>query len=137
MNPRQVLDQRDDVQILDVRETDEWAGGHIEGAHHIPMNDVPARLAEIDRDRLVVTVCRSGSRSGQVAAYLAQSGFTAHNTAPQVLGHSGSGKSPGSQPLVEEFAVGPGGSCTSIGVRSPVTSPLPEYSIVMKSVPTT
>ena len=79
MNPRQVLEQKHALQIIDVREPDEWAGGHIEGAHHIPMNDVPARLGEIDRDRPVVTVCRSGARSGQVAAYLAQAGFTAHN----------------------------------------------------------
>lgn len=79
MNPRQVLAQKDGLQIVDVREPDEWAGGHIEGAHHIPMNDVPARLAEIDRDRPVVTVCRSGARSGQVASYLTRAGFTAHN----------------------------------------------------------
>ena len=79
MNPRQVLDQKDRVQIVDVREPDEWAAGHIEGARHIPMNDVPARLGEIDRDRPVVTVCRSGARSGQVATYLAQAGFTVHN----------------------------------------------------------
>jgi len=79
MNPRQVLDQKQGLQIIDVREPDEWAGGHIEGAHHIPMNDVPARLGEIDRDRPVVTVCRSGARSGQVATYLAQAGFTVHN----------------------------------------------------------
>ncbi|MBA2767949.1 MAG: rhodanese-like domain-containing protein [Sporichthyaceae bacterium] len=79
LNPRQVLDQKDGLQIVDVREPNEWAGGHIEGAHHIPMNDLPARLAEIDRDRPVVTVCRSGARSGQVATYLAQAGFTVHN----------------------------------------------------------
>lgn len=79
MNPRQVLDQKQRLQIIDVREPEEWARGHIEGAHHIPMNDVPARLGEIDRERPVVTVCRSGARSGQVAAYLAQAGFTVHN----------------------------------------------------------
>lgn len=79
MNPRQVLDQKNELQIVDVREPHEWAGGHIDGAHHIPMNDVPNRLAEIDRDRPVVTVCRSGNRSGQVAAYLAKAGFTAYN----------------------------------------------------------
>ena len=79
MNPRQVLDQKHVLQVIDVREPDEWSAGHIEGAHHIPMNDVPARLGEIDRQRRVVTVCRSGARSGQVATYLAQAGFTAHN----------------------------------------------------------
>lgn len=79
MNPRQLLDQKHRVQIIDVRDPDEWAGGHIEGAHHIPMDDVQARLGEIDRLKPVVTVCRSGARSGQVAAYLAQAGFTVDN----------------------------------------------------------
>ena len=77
MNPRQVLDQKDELQIVDVREPHEWAGGHIEGAHHIPMNDVPNRLAEIDRR--TARSSRSAAAAATAAAYLAQAGFTAHN----------------------------------------------------------
>ncbi|MFY1621103.1 rhodanese-like domain-containing protein, partial [Micromonospora sp. WMMD736] len=40
----------DDEVLLDVRELDEWQRGHIDGAQHIPMGEVPARLAEIDAD---------------------------------------------------------------------------------------
>jgi rhodanese-related sulfurtransferase len=68
--------------LVDVREDDEWIAGHAEGAHHIPMGDVPARLGELaelaDGGELVV-VCRSGGRSGRVVAWLAQQGVDAVN----------------------------------------------------------
>ena len=66
--------------LLDVREDDEWAAGHAPGAHHLPMMEIPARVAEIPGDTDVVVVCRSGGRSGQVVAYLAQNGWdNVHN----------------------------------------------------------
>ncbi len=61
--------------LLDVREPDEWAAGHAPGAHHVPMMEVPARIAEIPVDGDVVVVCRSGGRSGQVVAYLQANGW--------------------------------------------------------------
>ena len=61
--------------LLDVREDDEWEAGHAPGAHHLPMMEIPARMAEIPEDSDVVVVCRSGGRSGQVVAYLAQNGW--------------------------------------------------------------
>ena len=61
--------------LLDVREDDEWAAGHAPGAHHLPMMEIPARMAEIPDDTDVVVVCRSGGRSGQVVAYLTQNGW--------------------------------------------------------------
>jgi rhodanese-related sulfurtransferase len=45
-----------DAYLLDVREDDEWTAGHAPGAHHLPMMDVPARLAEIPTDADVVVV---------------------------------------------------------------------------------
>jgi rhodanese-related sulfurtransferase len=63
------------AHLLDVREPDEWAAGHAPDAQHLPMNDVPARLAEIPTDGDVVVVCRSGGRSGQVVAYLMGNGW--------------------------------------------------------------
>jgi rhodanese-related sulfurtransferase len=41
--------------VIDVREPDEYAAGHISGAANIPSDQVPERLAEIPRNRLVVT----------------------------------------------------------------------------------
>lgn len=79
MDPRTTYDHRGEVQILDVREPEEWTAGHIEGAVHIPMNQVPARLDEVDRERPVVAVCRSGRRSGEVAKYLSRMGISAEN----------------------------------------------------------
>ena len=64
----------DGAFLLDVREDDEWTAGHIPGAVHVPMMEVPARTDEVPDDRDVVVVCRVGSRSAQVVAYLRQQG---------------------------------------------------------------
>jgi rhodanese-related sulfurtransferase len=61
--------------LLDVREPDEWAAGHAPDAHHLPMMEVPARMAEVPTDTEVVVVCRSGGRSGQVVSYLMNNGW--------------------------------------------------------------
>lgn len=68
-------DVADDAYLLDVREPEEWAAGHAPGAHHLPMMEIPHRLAEVPSDGDVVVVCRSGGRSGQVVAYLRQHGW--------------------------------------------------------------
>lgn len=60
MDPQQVHQQQQQVQLVDVREPQEWHAGRIPGADWIPMNELPDRLDEIDRHRPVVTVCRSG-----------------------------------------------------------------------------
>lgn len=66
----------DDTRILlDVREDDEWAAGHVKGAVHIPLGDVPARLDEIDLDADLLVICHSSGRSMRVLNYLAQMGF--------------------------------------------------------------
>ena len=69
------------VVLLDVREDDEWQRGHAPGAQHIPMGEIPARLAEIDREAQLFVVCHLGGRSQRVAQYLAQNGFTPINVA--------------------------------------------------------
>jgi rhodanese-related sulfurtransferase len=61
--------------LLDVREDHEWTAGHAPGAHHLPMMDVPVRMAEVPQDGDVVVVCRMGGRSAQVVAYLRQNGW--------------------------------------------------------------
>ncbi|HLT85200.1 MAG TPA: rhodanese-like domain-containing protein [Phototrophicaceae bacterium] len=66
--------------VLDVREQDEWDAGHIAGATHIPLGELPARLDELPEEDLLV-VCRSGGRSMRATAWLNHSGFTARNLA--------------------------------------------------------
>ena len=77
MDPKTVYERRHDAQLLDVREDEEWNAGRIEGAVQIPLAQLPARLAELDRDRPVVTVCRSGGRAGKASKYLIEAGLTA------------------------------------------------------------
>jgi molybdopterin/thiamine biosynthesis adenylyltransferase/rhodanese-related sulfurtransferase len=68
------IDVGEDVQLIDVREPYEYQIAQI-GGKLIPQNDVPQRLAEIDRDREVVVHCRSGARSQRIAEFLKQSGY--------------------------------------------------------------
>lgn len=61
--------------ILDVREADEYALGHIKGAINIPLSVLRDRLSDIPRDRPVYVHCRMGQRSYNAARVLTQSGF--------------------------------------------------------------
>ena len=69
------LDRGDEIFILDVREPYEVALAAFPGANHIPMNDIPTRIDELDPSRETIVVCHHGVRSAQVAMYLAQMGF--------------------------------------------------------------
>ncbi|WP_457947591.1 rhodanese-like domain-containing protein [Pseudarthrobacter sp. alpha12b] len=68
-----------DAVILDVREDYEWVAGHADGAVHIPMDQIPARLGELDPDEDVYVICRTGGRSFRVAQWLTGQGYTAIN----------------------------------------------------------
>ena len=65
-----------DAVLLDVREDDEWEAGHVEGALHVPMSEVPQRLGDLPEQETYV-ICRSGGRSARVVAWLAQNGVDA------------------------------------------------------------
>ncbi len=79
MEPTRVNDQQDQLQVVDVREPEEWRAGRIPGSRWIPMNELPDRIGELDQQRPVVTVCRSGHRSGQMAEFLTERGYRADN----------------------------------------------------------
>ena len=66
------------VSILDVREPVEWHHGHIDGATHVPLMDLPGRLDEVPAGRVVV-VCKVGARSAQATVWLAQQGHDVAN----------------------------------------------------------
>lgn len=72
---RRLKEAPNSVVLLDVREPYEREIASIEPSLHIPMNDVPQRLAEIPRDRQVVVYCHTGGRSMMVASYLMGEGF--------------------------------------------------------------
>lgn len=80
------IKDRNDVLVLDVREQWEYDEGHIPNVTLIPMNEIPNRLDEIPTDKEVVVTCRSGNRSGQVADFLRQQGYTnIHNMTGGIL----------------------------------------------------
>jgi rhodanese-related sulfurtransferase len=61
--------------ILDVREPSEWAEAHIAGATLIPLGELPNRMNELPKDKIIVVVCRTGHRSAQGRDILLQAGF--------------------------------------------------------------
>ena len=61
--------------VVDVRDPDEYAGGHVTGAQSLPLGEIPARLDELPRDQTLYLVCQAGGRSAKAADLLAGSGF--------------------------------------------------------------
>lgn len=68
-----------DLVVLDVREPSEWAMGHIAGAVHIPLGDLPARFGELDPQRQTLVVCHLGGRSARATAWLQAQGHDVVN----------------------------------------------------------
>jgi rhodanese-related sulfurtransferase len=78
-DPKVVHEHRDEVQLLDVREPFEWNEGRIEGAVHIPLNDLMAGSMEgLESDKPVVIYCRTANRSEVARAMLEARGVEAH-----------------------------------------------------------
>lgn len=69
-------DRGENPLIIDVREDWELQLARIPGVVHVPMSEVPARLAEFSRDAETIVMCHAGGRSMRVAHYLANQGFT-------------------------------------------------------------
>ncbi len=69
------MDAGDDIQLIDVRQPDEWAFAKIEGAKLIPLGEILNRMSEIDEDRETVLQCKTGMRSAKAVEMLQLSGF--------------------------------------------------------------
>ena len=65
--------------VLDVRESDEWAAGHVAGSTHVPLMELGDRIGELPLVEQTLVVCRSGHRSAHATAYLRQLGIEAVN----------------------------------------------------------
>jgi phage shock protein E len=71
-----------DTIVIDVRTADEWASGHADHSTLIPVDELEARIAEVDtlvggnKARPIVVVCRSGGRAARAKALLQAKGFT-------------------------------------------------------------
>ena len=84
------------ISVLDVREPVEWEHAHIEGAVHVPLQELTARLDEVPAGRVVV-VCKMGGRSAQATAYLSQQGLDVVNLDGGMIDWAESGR-----PMVSE-----------------------------------
>ena len=69
-----------------------WAAGHVPDATHLPMNEVPARIAEVPEADPVYVICRAGSRSARVVAFLNQQGRAAVNVEGGMQSWAGQGR---------------------------------------------
>ncbi len=67
--------RRGELVLLDVRGSSEWASGHVPGAQHIPLGELPARAGELPRDKPVALFCGGGTRSRIGVSVLRRAGF--------------------------------------------------------------
>ena len=74
VTPGELTNMREAL-VIDVREPHEWNAGHIEGARHIPLRQLPHNLESIPRDQDVVLYCHMGSRSAMALEMLRDAGF--------------------------------------------------------------
>lgn len=71
----EVEQPEDHPLLLDVRESHEWAAGHLVGAVHLPLGSLQARVGELRRDRPVITYCGTGVRSIDASYVLKRNGW--------------------------------------------------------------
>lgn len=71
------LINREDAQVIDVREQPEWAKGRIAGSRHIPVGQLDQRIGDLEKfkERPLIVVCASGMRSASACSTLRKAGF--------------------------------------------------------------
>src|SRR5512139_2443425 len=73
------LNEKPKPLVLDVREPSEYAAGHIAGSTLIPLHQLAGRMGQLPKDREIICVCASGSRSSSAARQLLKNGYTVLN----------------------------------------------------------
>lgn len=72
--------------VIDVREPEEYAEGHVPGAPLIPLGVLPSRVGEVPTDAQVLVICKMGGRSAQAVDHLRSQGIDAVNIAGGTMG---------------------------------------------------
>lgn len=72
---KEKMDAGEDIELIDVREPDEYEFARIEGAKHIPLGQILQRKDEIDNSKPIIMQCKSGGRSERAILALQQAGF--------------------------------------------------------------
>ena len=75
----QVLNQKEDITILDVREVDEFQAGHIEGALNAPLSTLDKGYGQLDASKRYYVICQGGMRSERACQFLETKGFDVVN----------------------------------------------------------
>ena len=68
--------ENEEITLLDVRESSEYEGGHIEGAVNASLSSLDANQLPYPKDEPIYVICRSGNRSAQAASQLQDAGYT-------------------------------------------------------------
>jgi rhodanese-related sulfurtransferase len=88
--------------LLDVREDDEWAAGHVPGATHIQLGELGTRTGELPQENAIYVICRSGMRSARAAQALTGAGWQAVNVAGGMQDWAAAGR-----PMVTDSGAAP------------------------------
>ena len=73
------LYQNDQLSLVDVREVDEFEALHLEGAHNLPLSQLPDSYDQLDNNQLHYVICKSGMRSARACQFLAEQGYKVIN----------------------------------------------------------
>lgn len=79
------LESEEQVNLIDVRETEEVAAGMIPGAEHIPLGLIEFKHQDLDKSKEYIMICRSGNRSGQACQFLEEQGYKVTNMSGGML----------------------------------------------------
>jgi rhodanese-related sulfurtransferase len=89
-----MLFNHQDALVIDVRENSEYKDGHIAKSKHVPLGQLKTQLGTLDKhkEKPIVVVCRSGSRSGHACGILRKAGFASvHNLAGGMMAWESAG----------------------------------------------
>lgn len=84
----ELFSQSQELFLIDVRETDEYISGHVPGAIHVPLNEVPNRVDDFRNPNGGVTyvICKAGGRSASACEYVSQFSIETINIAGGTMG---------------------------------------------------
>ena len=70
---------KEGAMIIDVRSPAEFNGGHVKGAVNIPLQAIQSSFNKIPKNKVIITCCASGMRSGSAKSFLKAAGYNVHN----------------------------------------------------------
>lgn len=88
---REKIDSNQSHLVLDVRQPHEFQAGHISGAKLIPLGELQGRMKQLSKDRPIIAVCHSGSRSVHATRMLLDAGYDVENLRGGMIAWNASG----------------------------------------------